>query len=95
MLRKNKTSPEGHYVGQRMAEFCDEAEPKARLKIPCLLPRCESCALRSGVHLANGSPDTQIDMLHSIIDGTPFYCHQPGRENLLCSGWVMMMIGTD
>lgn len=90
-MRNHKT-PEGAEIGVKIAKFCDEAEPVARLKVPELLPRCNSCALRAGPHLANASPYTQMDLLKCLIEGHEFYCHEPAREGHLCSGWAMMML---
>lgn len=92
MAERNHTTPEGHDIGERMAKFCDDAEPDARLKFPELPPRCQSCAFRLGKHLANGSPYTQMDALKCVIERIPFYCHQPDREGHLCSGWAMMAL---
>lgn len=78
-----------------LARFCDEAEPKARLRMPELPPRCQSCAFREGPHVASGSPETQMDALKCLIEGVEFHCHQPDREEHLCSGWAMMMLTKD
>lgn len=82
-------------MGAHMARFCDEAEPKARLRMPELPPRCNSCAFRQGEHTANGSPQTQMDALKCVIEGREFLCHEPAREGHLCSGWAMMMLAKD
>lgn len=82
-------------MGETMAKWCDDAEPKARLRLPELPPRCNSCALRSGNHLANGSPTTQTDLMKCLIEGVEFYCHEPAREGHLCSGWAMFMLAKD
>lgn len=92
MAIKNHTTPEGHELGKHLARFCDEAEPKARLRMPELPPRCQSCAFREGKHLASGSPYTQMDALKCVLEGKEFHCHQPDREGHLCSGWAMMML---
>ena len=89
---KNHTSPEGHLLGKNMARFCDQAEPVARLKVPELPPRCNSCAFREGKHLANGSSYTQMDVVKHVAEGVPFYCHQPDRKDELCAGWAYMML---
>lgn len=94
-MRRNVTTAEGRELGARMAKFCDDAEPVARLKAPTLLPRCSSCALRLGPHLANGSPETQMDVVKCIAEGIEFHCHEPAREGHLCSGWSMMMLAKD
>jgi hypothetical protein len=95
MTVRNRTTPEGAAIGKRMAQFCDDAEPKARLKLPELPPRCNSCACREGPHTANGSPVTQMDFLKCIMEGFEFYCHEPSREGQLCSGWAMFMLAKD
>src|SRR3954471_18569685 len=92
---RNYRSPEGEELGEHLARLCDQAEPEARLKIPELLPRCSSCALRAGRHIANGSPGTLLDVLKCVLEGVPFYCHEPAREGDLCSGWTMLMLTTE
>jgi hypothetical protein len=92
---RNHTTPEGKALGQRMAKFCDDAEPKARLRLPELPPRCNSCAFRSGNHLASASPFTQMDALKCVVEGTEFHCHDHVREGSICSGWAMMMLAKD
>lgn len=89
---RNITTPDGHLLGKKLAQFCDDAEPKARLRLPELPPRCNSCAFRAGPHLANGSPITQMDALKCLMEGVEFRCHQPAREGHICSGWAMMML---
>ena len=92
---KNFRSPEGAEIGRKMAAWCDAAEPKARLRMPELPPRCNSCAFREGRHLANGSPATQMDALKCVLEGVEFQCHEPGREGAPCSGWGMFMLAAD
>lgn len=92
MAERNYRSPEGAELGRKMAEWCDAAEPKARLKCPELPPRCTSCAFREGKHLANGSPATQMDALKCVMEGKPFFCHQHDREGEFCSGWAMLAL---
>lgn len=95
MTIRNTRSPEGATLWQIMAKWCDDAEPKARLRMPELPPRCNSCALRAGIHIANQSPATQMDVLKCIIEGVEFHCHEPAREGHLCSGWSMFMLAKD
>ena len=95
MSERNHATPEGRMLGNKLAQFCDEAEPAARLRLPELPPRCQSCAFRHGPHVANGSPTTQMDALKCIMEGREFYCHQPDRDGHLCSGWAMMMLAKD
>jgi len=92
---RNTRSPEGAEIGRMMAKWCDDAEPKARLRMPELPPRCNSCAFRDGRHLANGSPTTQMDALKCVMEGVEFGCHEPDREGALCSGWAMFMLAAD
>lgn len=92
---RNRRTPEGSEIGRKMAQWCDDAEPKARLRMPELPPRCNSCAFRAGRHLANGSPATQMDALKCVIEGVEFQCHEPGREGAPCSGWAMFMLAAD
>lgn len=94
-MGRNRATPDGRELGKHLARFCDEAEPKARLKIPELPPRCSSCAFRQGDHIPNGSPTTQMDALKCLIEGHEFYCHEPARDGALCSGWSMMMLAKD
>lgn len=95
MSVRNHTTPEGHMLGAKLAQFCDDAEPKARLRAPDLMPRCASCAFRNGLHLANGSPETQMDALKCTMEGREFYCHDHTRPGALCMGWAMMMLAKD
>jgi hypothetical protein len=92
---RNFTSPEGHALGEKMAQWCDDAEPMARLIEPAIPPRCMSCAFRKGAHLANGSPATQMAALKCVIEHEPFYCHDVHRQGQLCSGYVMMRLADD
>lgn len=92
MQARNIKSDEGRELGAKLAQFCDESEPAARLKFPELPPRCNSCAFRAGPHLANASAYTQMDVLKCLVEGHEFYCHEPAREGHLCSGWAMMML---
>lgn len=93
-LRNHKT-PEGAELGRTLAKWCDDAEPKARLRMPELPPRCNSCACREGSHLANASPFTQMDLLKCLMEGREFYCHEPARKNQLCSGWAIFILAMD
>jgi hypothetical protein len=90
---RNVATDEGRILGRKLAQFCDDAEPAARLKAPEIPPRCNSCAFRAGPHVANGSPETQMDALKCVIEGVEFQCHEPAREGSPCSGWAMMMLG--
>lgn len=92
---RNFTTEDGHKLGRRLATLCDEAELKARLRMPELPPRCQSCAFRAGKHLASGSPATQMDALKCVLEGYEFHCHQSDREGQLCAGWAMMMLAKD
>lgn len=90
--RRNYRTPEGAELGRTLAKWCDDAEPKARLRMPELPPRCNSCACCAGSHLANASPFTQMDFLKCLMEGREFYCHEPARKDQLCSGWAMFML---
>jgi len=92
---RNRPTPEGAQLGENLARFCDEAEPAARLKAPALPPRCNSCAFRKGPHVANGSPETQMDALKAVIEGVEFQCHEPARAGQPCSGWAMLRLAGD
>lgn len=89
---RNRSTIEGRELGRMMAQWCDEAEPKARLKVPDLAPRCASCAFRHGPHAANGSPTTQMDALKCVMENIFFACHEPAREGQMCSGFAMMKL---
>jgi hypothetical protein len=95
MSIRNRPTPEGRILGAKMAQFCDESEPAARLKFPELPPRCNSCAFRAGPHVANGSPETQMDVLKCVMEGIEFLCHEPYRKDQVCSGWAMMLLAKD
>lgn len=92
---KNYTTPEAHELGVSIARFADEAEPKARLKMPQIPPRCASCAFREGPHLANGSPATLLDAIKAAVEMTPFMCHDHRRKDWPCSGWLMIVLAED
>lgn len=92
---RNHTTPEGAALGKNTARLCDNAEPAARLKLPELPPRCNSCACREGPHVANGSPVTQMDFLKCIMEGHEFLCHEPARANQICSGWAIFMLAKE
>lgn len=89
---RNRAEPAGRELGKQLAQWCDEAEPLARLAVPDLPPRCNSCAFREGPHVANGSVATTMDVLKCLIEVVPFLCHQPDRVGCMCSGWVMMTL---
>lgn len=92
---RNIGTPEGAAIGERLAKWCDDAEPKARLRMPELPPRCYSCAFRQGQHVANTSPQTQMDALKSIMEGHQFDCHDHQRPEQVCSGWAIFMLAKD
>ena len=70
MIRNFRT-PTGAELGRELARLADNAEPAARLKVPQLPPRCASCALRAGRHLANQSPATQLDVVKCLLEKIP------------------------
>jgi hypothetical protein len=92
---RNHKTPDGAALGEIMARWCDDAEPKARLRMPELDPRCNSCAFRAGGHLANASPYTQMDAFKCVLEGQEFFCHEPSREGQLCAGWATMMLAKE
>lgn len=92
---RNRATPDGHALGREIARLCDEAEPRARLKLPELPPRCASCAFREGPHLASGSPETLMDALKCAMEGVEFGCHDVHRLDHPCSGWLMLTLGGD
>lgn len=89
---RNRRTPEGEELGRELARMCDESEPRARLLMPELPPRCASCAFREGPHVANGSPETLMDALKCVMEKKTFGCHEPARDGQPCSGWAMMSI---
>lgn len=91
-MQRNHRTPEGIELGEGLARFCDEAEPKARLHAPTMPPRCNSCAFRHGKHVANGSPWTLLIALRCIMDDDVFECHEPARANQPCSGWLTLWL---
>lgn len=94
-LIRNKATEEGRRLGREIARICDNSEPASRLKFPELPPRCASCAFREGTHVANGSVTTTMDAVKCVLDGVPFMCHEPSREDAVCSGWAMMMLANE
>jgi hypothetical protein len=92
MTLRNRATPEGRELGQHVARLVDADEARARERFPDLPPRCASCACRAGPHVANGSPETLMDFLKCITEGREFYCHEPAREGMLCSGWAIVML---
>jgi hypothetical protein len=91
-LVRNTATEEGRTLGAKLAEWCDVAEPTARIKEPTLPPRCSSCAFRHGKHLANGSPGTLMNALKCVIEHEVFECHQHDRRGSPCSGWAMLVL---
>jgi hypothetical protein len=91
-MTRNHRTDEGIEMGRELARLCDSAEPAARLRVPELPPRCASCALRAGRHIANNSPFTLMDVVKCVAEHTPFHCHE--REGY-CSGWAMMVLATE
>jgi len=89
---RNRATPDGRELGRQLARLCDEAEPRARLKVPELTPRCASCAFREGPHLASGSSETLMDALKCVMEGVEFGCHDVHRPDHLCSGWLMLTL---
>lgn len=92
---KNRATADGRKLGEILARFADDAEPKARIKMPELPPRCQSCAFRSGPHVANGSVATTMDALKCLMEGVEFQCHQPDRRGHTCSGWAMVILAEE
>ena len=85
-MRPNQRTPEGEALGERMARLCDiELAGKAD-------HRCQTCALRKGDHLANGSPETLMSVVKCMAERTPFWCHEHDRP---CAGWLAMRADAD
>lgn len=95
MKTRNRRTADGTALGNELARLCDDAEPRARLKVPDIPPRCNSCAFRAGPHVANGSPETLMDALKCAMEGVEFKCHEPSRKDWPCAGWMMMMLSQE
>jgi hypothetical protein len=92
---RNKPSAEGYELGEHLARFADEAEPKVRLKYPAFPVRCNSCAFRAGTK-PNGSAATLMNALKCYLEkDTEFHCHEHGREGTPCAGWAMLMLESE
>jgi hypothetical protein len=83
-------------IGEILARAADEGEPRARLRVPAIPPRCSACAFTRGTP-ANACLETALDALGCTIEGAPFMCHmhfdEAGRPVDLCSGWVFAREG--
>ena len=80
-MRPNLRTQEGGALGEQMARLCDiELAGKPD-------NRCDTCALRKGDHLANGSPETLMSVFKCLAERTPFWCHEQDRP---CAGWLAM-----
>lgn len=77
---ENTRSPEGVELGREVARFADAEYARTGRD-----SRCETCAFRSGEHLANGSAVTLMSAVKCVAERTPFYCHETDRP---CGGWV-------
>jgi hypothetical protein len=76
----NAATPEGRELGAELARLADAEYQRTGRD-----SRCETCAFRSGEHLANGSAATLMSAVKCIAERTPFYCHETDRP---CGGWV-------
>lgn len=88
----NMPTPEGRLLGAQLARLADVEEAKLREEFPRLHPRCDDCALRLGTR-PNGCPDTLMDVVKCVIEGTPFYCHKgvkDGEPKHLCAGFALL-----
>ena len=82
VVYENAATPEGRELGAQLARLCDqEAIAKG------VDGRCDTCALRAGDHLANGSPETLMSALKCALERTPFWCHE---ADVPCRGWLLM-----
>lgn len=92
---RNTPSPEGYELGEQLARFADDAEPRVRLKYPAFPVRCKSCAFRRGSK-PNGMVATLMNALKCWLEkDTEFHCHEHGREGTPCAGWAMLMLDGD
>ena len=85
LLIANRATALGRQLGAQMARLCDREAETAGCD-----GRCDTCAFRGGDHIANGSPETLMDALKCVLERTPFFCHEPGRENAPCAGWLAL-----
>ncbi len=85
-LRPNAITDEGRELGKHLARFCDQELDGKRDD------RCDTCAFRSGDHIANGSPETLMSALKCAMEGEPFWCHEHDRA---CAGWAAMRFPKD
>lgn len=86
-MKENRRTEEGIALGREMARLCDgELAGKTD-------NRCQTCAFRSGEHLANGSPETLMTALKCAMEGEPFWCHDPSSR--VCAGWLAMKFARD
>jgi hypothetical protein len=87
---RNARTPEGQELGKQHVRFFEQELSKR----PRMLDdRCSTCAFREGT-LANGSPQTQMDVVKCYAEGVPFHCHEKGREDILCHGYRLLATKT-
>lgn len=89
-LVRNKTTPEGRSLGEQHARFFEQELSKRPRELD---DRCSTCAFRPGT-LANGSPQTQMDVLKACSEHADFYCHEKSRTETLCHGYRLLRAKT-
>lgn len=84
----NRVTREGRKIGAQMARLCDIEVQKLIAEGEWTEDeRCKSCAFRLGT-VPNGCPQTQMDVVKSVMEHEPFFCHMtPTRGTDVCGGW--------
>ncbi len=92
-LTRNHRTPDGQKLGERHARFYEQELAK-RAKSGVMDERCATCAFRPGT-VANGSPQTQMDVTKCLFEKTFFACHHHGREGVMCHGYELLKMPDD
>jgi hypothetical protein len=92
---RNRVTPMGQQLGERMSRMTDTECGKLVAEGEWEKDeRCASCAFRHGT-IPNGCPQTQMDVLKSVLERKTFMCHvaRDGREagQHTCMGWFAAM----
>lgn len=83
---RNHRTQDGKALGKEHSRFYEQELSK---RPRTLDGRCATCAFRPDT-LANGSPQTQMDVVKCIMERVPFHCHEQGREDTLCHGYELL-----
>lgn len=81
-----RVSPEGRALGVQMADMADRATAFLHQRDGEDDERCKSCAFTHGT-VPNGCLQTQMDVMKSVVEKIPFFCHQSDRKGWPCHGW--------